>query len=86
MSAVESPGGFGDTILFFHLYRERGSDRGLGRDAYKETGMECIPSVRIRHVHGRIKCNRYMDANGNEQVIYEIVARKLEIINQEDRV
>jgi hypothetical protein len=26
-----------------------------------------------------------MDANGNEQVIYEIVARKLEIINQEDR-
>ena len=39
----------------------------------------------IVHITGRLKCNRYMDGNGNDRVQYEIVARKLEIV-KEDRV
>ena len=34
----------------------------------------------IVHVTGRLKCNRYVDANGNDKVLYEIVAHKLEIM------
>lgn len=32
----------------------------------------------------RLKCNRYVDANGNDRVQYEIVARKVEVM-KEDR-
>ena len=37
----------------------------------------------IVHVHGRLKCNRYTDANGNDRVQYEIVARKVDIMKED---
>ena len=48
--------------------------------------LDSITRGSIVHVIGRLKCNRYVDANGNDRVQYELVARKLEIINQEDRI
>ncbi len=33
--------------FFVRIYRERGSDVGLVRDAYKETDVVCIATVRI---------------------------------------
>ena len=47
--------------------------------------LEAITRGAIVHVTGRLKCNRYVDANGNDRVQYEIVARKLEVM-KEDRV
>jgi len=47
--------------------------------------LEAITRGAIVHVTGRLKCNRYVDANGNDRVQYEIVARKLDVI-KEDRV
>ena len=47
--------------------------------------LEAITRGAIVHITGRLKCSRYMDANGNDRVQYEIVARKLEVI-KEDRV
>ena len=47
--------------------------------------LEAITRGAIVHVTGRLKCNRFVDANGNDRVQYEIVARKLEVI-KEDRI
>ncbi len=47
--------------------------------------LEAITRGAIVHIIGRLKCNRYVDANGNDRVQYEIVARKLEVM-KEDRV
>ena len=49
------------------------------------TDLEAITRGAIVHVIGRLKCNRYVDANGNDRVQYEIVARKVEVV-KEDRV
>lgn len=46
--------------------------------------LDSITRGSIVHVIGRLKCNRYVDANGNDRVQYEIVARKLEVV-KEDR-
>lgn len=42
--------------------------------------LTAITRGAIVHVHGRLKCSRYMDGNGNDKVLYEIVAHKLEIM------
>ena len=42
--------------------------------------LTAITRGAIVHVIGRIKCNRYVDANGNDRVQYEIVARKVEVV------
>lgn len=34
-------------------------------------------------VIGRLKCNRYVDANGNDRVQYEIVARKVDVVKED---
>ena len=47
--------------------------------------LDDITRGAIVHVIGRLKCNRYVDANGNDRVQYEIVARKVEVV-KEDRV
>ena len=47
--------------------------------------LNAITRGAIVHTTGRLKCNRYMDGNGNDRVQYEIVARKLEVV-KEDRV
>ena len=44
------------------------------------TNLEAITRGAIVHVIGRLKCNRYMDGNGCERVMYEIVARKLDVM------
>ena len=49
------------------------------------TNLEAITRGAIVHVHGRLKCNRYVDANGNDRAQYEIVARKVDV-EKEDRV
>lgn len=45
--------------------------------------LDVITRGAIVHVHGRLKCNRYMDANGNDRIQYEIVARKVEIVKED---
>ncbi|MBQ6762943.1 MAG: single-stranded DNA-binding protein [Bacteroidales bacterium] len=47
--------------------------------------LDSITRGAIVHVTGRLKCNRYVDANGNDRVQNEIVARKVEVM-KEDRV
>ena len=47
--------------------------------------LDTITRGAIVHVIGRLKCNRYVDANGNDRVQYEIVAQKLDVM-KEDRV
>ena len=47
--------------------------------------LDAITRGAIVHIIGRLKCNRYVDANGNDRVQYEIVARKLDVM-KEDRV
>ena len=47
--------------------------------------LDAITRGAIVHIIGRLKCNRYVDANGNDRVQYEIVARKVEVM-KEDRV
>lgn len=47
--------------------------------------LDDITRGAIVHVIGRLKCNRYVDANGNDRVQYEIVAQKLDVM-KEDRV
>jgi single-stranded DNA-binding protein len=47
--------------------------------------LDTITRGAIVHVIGRLKCNRYVDANGNDRVQYEIVARKVDV-EKEDRV
>ena len=42
--------------------------------------LDAITRGAIVHVIGRLKCSRYMDGNGNDKVFYEIVAHKLEIM------
>ena len=42
--------------------------------------LDAITRGAIVHVTGRLKCSRYMDGNGNDKVLYEIVAHKLEIM------
>ena len=49
------------------------------------TNLDAITRGAIVHTTGRLKCNRYMDGNGNDRVQYEIVARKLEVM-KEDRI
>ena len=46
--------------------------------------LDTITRGAIVHVTGRLKCSRYMDANGNDRVLYEIVAHEVEV--KEDRV
>ena len=45
--------------------------------------LDDITHGAIVHVHGRLKCSRYMDGNGNDRVQYEIVARKVEIVTED---
>ena len=47
--------------------------------------LDAITRGAIVHVIGRLKCNRYVDASGNDRVQYEIVARKVDVM-KEDRV
>ena len=49
------------------------------------TNLEAITRGAIVHITGRLKCNRYVDANGNDRVQYEIIAQKLDVM-KEDRV
>lgn len=46
--------------------------------------LDAITRGAIVHVTGRLKCNRYVDANGNDRVQYEIIAQEVEV--KEDRV
>ena len=46
--------------------------------------LTAITRGAIVHVIGRLKCNRYVDANGNDRVQDEIVAHEVEV--KEDRV
>lgn len=53
---------------------------------FEETGICNLDSITrgaIVHVIGRLKCNRYVDANGNDRVQYEIIARKLEVVKED---
>ena len=43
------------------------------------TNLEAITREAIVHITGRLKCNRYVDANGNDRVQYEIVAQKVDV-------
>lgn len=45
--------------------------------------LDAITRGAIVHVHGRLKCNRYVDANGNDRVQYEIVARKVDVMKED---
>ena len=45
--------------------------------------LDTITRGAIVHVIGRLKCNRYVDANGNDRVQYEIVARKVEVVKED---
>ena len=45
--------------------------------------LEAITRGAIVHVIGRLKCNRYIDANGNDRVQYEIVARKVDVVKED---
>lgn len=47
------------------------------------TNLEAITRGAIVHVIGRLKCNRYIDANGNDRVQYEIVARKVDVMKED---
>ena len=49
------------------------------------TNLDAITRGAIVHIIGRLKCNRYVDANGNDRVQYEIIAQKLDVM-KEDRV
>ena len=41
--------------------------------------LDTITRGAIVHVIGRLKCNRYVDANGNDRVQYEIVVQKVDV-------
>ena len=59
-----------------------------GNDGFEGPGicnLDAITRGAIVHIIGRLKCNRYVDANGNDRVQYEIVAQKLDVM-KEDRV
>ena len=45
--------------------------------------LTAITRGAIVHVIGRLKCNRYVDANGNDRVQYEIVARKVDVVKED---
>ena len=45
--------------------------------------LDTITRGAIVHVIGRLKCNRYVDANGNDRVQYEIVARKVDVVKED---
>ncbi len=45
--------------------------------------LDAITRGAIVHVIGRLKCNRYVDANGNDRVQYEIVARKVDVVKED---
>ena len=45
--------------------------------------LESITRGAIVHVIGRLKCNRYVDTNGNDRVQYEIVARKVDVVKED---
>ena len=47
------------------------------------TDLEAITRGAIVHVIGRLKCTRYVDANGNDRVQYEIVARKVDVVKED---
>lgn len=47
------------------------------------TDQEAITRGAIVHVIGRLKCNRYVDTNGNDRVQYEIVARKVDVVKED---
>ncbi len=47
------------------------------------TNLEAITRGAIVHIIGRLKCNRYVDANGNDRVQYEIVARKVDVVKED---
>ena len=47
------------------------------------TNLEAITRGAIVHVIGRLKCNRYVDAKGNDRVQYEIVARKVDVMKED---
>ena len=46
--------------------------------------LDAITRGAIVHIIGRLKCNRYVDANGNDRVQYEIIAHEVNL--QEDRI
>ena len=45
--------------------------------------LDAITRGAIVHVIGRLKCNRYIGANGNDRVQYEIVARKVDVVKED---
>ena len=45
--------------------------------------LDAITRGAVVHVIGRLKCNRYIDANGNDRVQYEIVARKVDVVKED---
>ena len=45
--------------------------------------LDAITRGAIVHVIGRLKCNRYVDANGNDRVQYEIIARKVDVVKED---
>ena len=45
--------------------------------------LDTITRGAIVHVIGRLKCNRYVDTNGNDRVQYEIVARKVDVVKED---
>ena len=45
--------------------------------------LDAITRGAIVHVIGRLKCNRYTDGNGVDRVMYEIVARKVDIMKED---
>ena len=45
--------------------------------------LDAITRGAIVHVIGRLKCNRYTDGNGVDRVMYEIVARKVDVVKED---
>ena len=87
----------GDTILCrFSVVTELAYKGNDGTNIIESTWFSCqafegpgicnldtITRGAIVHVNGRLKCNRYMDANGNDRVQYEIVARKVDVVKED---
>lgn len=94
-SAVVSRVG-GSKVFRFSLATEHayeGSDGTTAIDrtwfqvtAHEGAGIPDLGSVRRGSgllVRGRIKCSMYVDANGNDRVMYEVVAGEVEMADGE---
>lgn len=57
--------------------------------AWKGKGMECIDKIEKGskiYVLGRIRCERYMGLDDVERNTYEILAKKIEVVNNEEQL